>query len=351
MTRHTNMGHTHRTGQTDSSPDSSMAGSPINTMDSSMSMVSSAGTGQSPGAGQTGPVSPAEQMRMADRPGTDQAFAVVQDAYLPMAQHNTGLTARGRLILAVGAGCVLLAVAGGWWWLHTASEQLTTTLSARSTAVSKAAKPAQPGTIARAGQSATAPRAGTTQHTAAQTRDLNTEAGGTAAPAHQAPQAEEVLLPSIVHFAPGTVYSGTLGELTRLQAGSQIARADLALREVQVKLKDMERRLAEPGPVQGESAAQLEERLRTSLQASLQASLNASLNASMQQMLAKVQHTAPAAYRVLAVRGQGAALEAVLVSAQGRILVQAGQRLGESRIDAISRTAVLVDGRPLPWLR
>lgn len=270
-----------------------------------------------------------------------------QQQVLP-ARAQGRLSARGKALAALALGLVLVAAAGTVWWLHSSGEALTGQLRTRQArTVQTQPEAAAPAT--RASSSGTGQAAGdSAQHVSAASAASGETARmrDTAEQPDDAGMAEEVLLPSIVEFEPGTVYSGTLGELTRLQAGSQIARADLALREVQVRLRDMERRLAEPGPGEGESMQQLEARLRASLQASLDASLQRVLESTAQQ-----QGSAGGGWRVLAVRGRGTALEAVLVSAQGRFLVQPGQRLGSGRIDAISPTAVLLDGKPLPWLR
>ena len=163
----------------------------------------------------------------------------------------------------------------------------------------------------------------------------------------QDPMANSVRLPAIASFEPGTVYSGTLGELTRLQAGSQIARADLALAEVRVKLREMERRLADEGtrPDTAPDTGNLEERLRSSI--------SATLKETVQEEMARAMGTLARArlgsLRVIAVRGQGKSLEAELAGPEGRHIVREGARIGGMRVDAISRTSVVVDGSPLPW--
>lgn len=69
---------------------------------------------------------------------------------------------------------------------------------------------------------------------------------GTSAPEADAQgtlQADAQVLAPIAGYHPATAYSGTLGEVVRLQAGSQMAKADLALKEVQVRLAELDRRM------------------------------------------------------------------------------------------------------------
>lgn len=152
---------------------------------------------------------------------------------------------------------------------------------------------------------------------------------------------------SLADFRPASVYSGTLGEMTRLQADSQLAMADLTLKEVQAKLarierESLERAVQEPA-APGKGAG--DERL-TSLERRVQASI--------EEMLARLdaaeKKRAGAAWQVLAVRGTNGALEAELWGAGGRRLVRVGDELenGE-RVDEITRSNVRLAGRALPW--
>ena len=182
-------------------------------------------------------------------------------------------------------------------------------------------------------------------------RDAGSGAADAAAAADPVADKSAVRLPSIASFEPGTVYSGTLGEITRLQAGSQIARADLALREVQVKLKEMERRLAgEAGEVSQTEASQAGQKsLEKRIQEAISSSLQATVQAEMSRALGMLERQKSQSLRVVAVRGQGAHLEAELAGPKGRLVVRAGESLGAARVDSISRTRVVVDGTPLPW--
>ena len=161
--------------------------------------------------------------------------------------------------------------------------------------------------------------------------------------------ANAVRLPAITNFDPGTVYSGTLGEITRLQAGSQIARADLALAEVQVKLKEMERRLAGTGTEAETASGSLEDSIRDSIRQSLKDTLKATVQEEMARAMGSISKARLGNLRVIAVRGRGASLEAEVAGPEGRHFVREGSSIGDKIVDEISRTRVVVGGTALPW--
>ena len=165
--------------------------------------------------------------------------------------------------------------------------------------------------------------------------------------------ANAVRLPAITNFDPGTVYSGTLGEITRLQAGSQIAKADLALAEVQVKLKEMERRLgvasASSDAASGASAGSLEDSILSSINATLKDTLKATVQEEMARAVGTMAKARLGSLRVIAVRGRGQSLEAEVAGPEGRHFVREGSAIGEQVVDEVSRTRVVVGGVPLPW--
>ncbi len=161
--------------------------------------------------------------------------------------------------------------------------------------------------------------------------------------------ANAVRLPAITNFEPGTVYSGTLGEITRLQAGSQIARADLALAEVQVKLKEMERRLAGTGTEAEAASGSLEDSIRDSIRQSLKVTLKATVQEEMARAMGSISKARLGNLRVIAVRGRGASLEAEVAGPEGRHFVREGSSIGDKIVDEISRTRVVVGGTALPW--
>lgn len=161
--------------------------------------------------------------------------------------------------------------------------------------------------------------------------------------------ANSVRLPAITNFEPGTVYSGTLGEITRLQAGSQIARADLALAEVQVKLKEMERRLAGTGTEAEAASGSLEDSIRDSIRQSLRDTLKATVQEEMTRAMGSISKARLGNLRVIAVRGRGASLEAEVAGPEGRHFVREGSAIGDKIVNEISRTRVVVGGTALPW--
>ncbi len=156
--------------------------------------------------------------------------------------------------------------------------------------------------------------------------------------------AASVQLPALAGFAPGSVYSGTLGEMTRLQAGSQMARADLALKEVQVRLHELEARL-QPEPLKETRAQQSE---LATMQQSLQKSMDRILTALTARSEEKADDIA-GSLAVVAVRSQGGHLEAELKGTPGTFWVREGETVQGLRVDEISRQRVRLNGQTLPW--
>ncbi len=217
---------------------------------------------------------------------------------------------RSRRVLAgvLGCGVILAAAAGSYWCFRAAGPD-------------RQVPAAQP----RAKQAASPPVADAAAN----------DAGGGAVAANAPASREagpETRLAPISEHVPGAVYSGTLGMVTRLQAGAEIARAELNLREVQARMAELDRRVREaaaPVPNPGVVAASVEAAAAPAAEAT--------------------QDREPMRLAVASVRG-GASLEAVIVSAAGRHVV----RLGDSIPDAgvvtrLDRGQVAVDGRVLPW--
>ncbi len=189
----------------------------------------------------------------------------------------------------------------------------------------------------------------------------------------KAPAADAMHFPAITDFAPGTVYSGTLGELTRLQAGQEMARAALSLKEIQARILETENNMArarremeairngeEDGEGNGQDAgmadpsAQNSSGQQTSPKQSLKQSINelrAGLDALAGDVAALRQDKEKAqSCLVIAVRSQGAGLVAEIATREGRYLVRSGDHVpGVGRIESVSRTRVMAGGKSLPW--
>ena len=165
-------------------------------------------------------------------------------------------------------------------------------------------------------------------------------------------------LPSITDFAPGSVYSGTLGELVRLQAGQEMARAALSLKEIQARILEVENSMAKARRELSEAKAREEaDRAQNGPGgASLQEALNelksgfASLAEDVAALRLEKAQGNDRQCLVLSVRSQGERLVAELATREGRFLAGAGDRVpGVGRIDTVSRSKVTAEGRPLPW--
>ncbi len=189
----------------------------------------------------------------------------------------------------------------------------------------------------------------------------------------KAPAADAMHFPAITDFAPGTVYSGTLGELTRLQAGQEMARAALSLKEIQARILETENNMArarremeairngeedgegnEQDAGMAESSGQNSSGQNPSLKQSLKQSLNelrAGLDALAGDVAALRQDKEKAqSCLVIAVRSQGSGLVAEIATREGRYLVRSGDHVpGVGRIESVSRTRVMAGGKSLPW--
>ena len=197
-----------------------------------------------------------------------------------------------------------------------------------------------------------------TPETAMTAQTSETEAAG---PQTSGPRTSETAetgglhLPSITDFAPGSVYSGTLGELTRLQAGQEMARAALSLKEIQARILEVENSMAKARRELSEERAREE---AGNANASLQEAMN-ELKAGFEALAEDVAalrlekekaHANERQCLVLSVRSQGARLVAELATKDGRFLAGAGDRVpGVGRIDTVSRSKVTAEGRSLPW--
>ena len=133
----------------------------------------------------------------------------------------------------------------------------------------------------------------------------------------------------ITEFRPGTVYSGTLGEVTGIQAGRDINKAAYEYKQYQVKLKELDDKLAEkPAIVPSLSLP------------------------PVPQGAAKVgtPERKPSRLVVLSVKG-ASTLTATLRSSAGTYTVKVGDTVpGFGTVSSISRDKVIVNNSPLPWL-
>ncbi len=135
-----------------------------------------------------------------------------------------------------------------------------------------------------------------------------------------------------------------------------MARATLSLKEIQARILEVENSMAKARRELSEEKAR--EEAGSIASASLQEAMN-ELKSGFQALAEDV-----AALRlekekanengqqclVLSVRSQGSRLVAELATREGRFLAGAGDKVpGVGRIDAVSRTKVTAEGRPLPW--
>ncbi len=170
-------------------------------------------------------------------------------------------------------------------------------------------------------------------------------------------------LPAITDFAPGTVWSGTIGELTRLQAGQEMARAALSLREIQARILETESSMARVRR-EMEKARDAEEEAKTGTAEGQPSGQNAktSLRQSVEELRAGLDALAGdvAALRldkqkaqsclVLSVRSQGQGLVAEIATREGRFLAGPGDHVpGVGTIESVSRSKVTAGGKSLPW--
>ncbi len=186
--------------------------------------------------------------------------------------------------------------------------------------------------------------------------DCSAESSGSDGPAES--DGSGLHLPSITDFAPGSVYSGTLGELVRLQAGQEMARAALSLKEIQARILEVENSMAKARRELSEAKAQEEADREAGMagKASVQEALNelksgfASLAEDVAALRLEKAQGSDRQCLVLSVRSQGSRLVAELATKDGRFLAGAGDKVpGVGRIDSVSRSKVTAEGRSLPW--
>lgn len=137
-----------------------------------------------------------------------------------------------------------------------------------------------------------------------------------------------------------------------------MARATLSLKEIQARILEVENSMAKARRELSEEKAR--EEAGSIASASLQEAMN-ELKSGFQALAEDVaalrleKEKAKANENgqqclVLSVRSQGSRLVAELATREGRFLAGAGDKVpGVGRIDAVSRTKVTAEGRPLPW--
>lgn len=141
--------------------------------------------------------------------------------------------------------------------------------------------------------------------------------------------AKGIAVAPITQFSPGTVYSGTLGEVTGLQAGRDINKAAFEFKQMEVKVKEMEEKLTEKSTV-----------------------LPALPLPPLQQTTAPEAKMAQNPRLVVqAVRGRGNDLTASLSTKDGTYLVKMGDTVpGHGKVQLITRERVIVNHTVLPWM-
>lgn len=149
-----------------------------------------------------------------------------------------------------------------------------------------------------------------------------------AQPNPTASDAKGVAVTPITEFSPGTVYSGTLGEVTGIQAGRDLNKAAFEFKQMRVKVKEMEEKLAErPGALQALSLPPIQPPTTPEGKMSVSSKLV-----------------------VQAVRGAGNDLTATLRTKDGTYLVKTGDTVpGHGKVQLVTRERVIVDHTALPW--
>lgn len=141
----------------------------------------------------------------------------------------------------------------------------------------------------------------------------------------------------ITDFNPATVYSGTLGEVTSLQAGRDINKAAFEMMEYQLKLKELE------GKLKPESL------VLPNISASPAVS-NVPMQAApagQPSLLSQPQDRIV----VLSVKGSDNRLTATLRSRSGTYTVHVGESIpGFGSVSSITRDRVVLNGAAVPWL-
>lgn len=147
-------------------------------------------------------------------------------------------------------------------------------------------------------------------------------------PKERRKETSAIAVSPITEFSPQTVYSGTLGEVTSIQAGRDINKVLFELKQSQVKVKEMEEKLNE----KPSSLPVL------------------SLPPIQQGTPAVSSPTAPSRLVVLSVKGSDT-LSATLRSKAGTYIVRVGDSVpGFGKVQTISRDRVVVNNAALPWL-
>lgn len=132
----------------------------------------------------------------------------------------------------------------------------------------------------------------------------------------------------ITEFSPGTVYSGTLGEVTGIQAGRDLNKAAFEFKQMKVKVKEMEEKLAERS-------------------GALQA---LSLPPIQPSMTPEAKTVTSSKLVVQVVSGVGNDLTATLRTKDGIYLVKTGDTVpGHGKVQLVTRERVIVDHTALPW--
>ncbi|HIW00619.1 MAG TPA: hypothetical protein H9894_05445 [Candidatus Desulfovibrio intestinipullorum] len=299
------------------------------------------------------------------RPVQDQMQDQHQEQDLLPREHTVAApepgSRRGKVLVLATLSCLMLALAGGLYWFWQFPQEFALLADRKGNETQARLRPVSP--------SANQPENRAGHKTGTQAATQAAIPGGQAEPAEPARSAgpaqqdevkqahapapddagsdepaASVQLPALAGFAPGSVYSGTLGEMTRLQAGSQMARADLALKEVQVRLHELEARL-QPEPLKETRAQQSE---LATMQQSLQKSMDRILTALTARSEEKADDIA-GSLAVVAVRSQGGHLEAELKGTPGTFWVREGETVQGLRVDEISRQRVRLNGQTLPW--
>lgn len=138
-----------------------------------------------------------------------------------------------------------------------------------------------------------------------------------------------VAVAPITQFSPTTVYSGTLGEVTGLQAGRDINKAAFEFKQMEVKVKEMEEKLTEkPTALPALSLPPLQPSTAT-----------------------EAKTTGTPKLVVQAVRGRGNDLMATVRTKGGTYLVKAGDTVpGYGKVQLVTRERVIVNHALLPWM-
>lgn len=155
-------------------------------------------------------------------------------------------------------------------------------------------------------------------------------------------ESKGIAVPAVTEFSPTTVFSGTLGEVTALQAGRDINKAAFEMKEYQVKLKELEDKLVSiPDNFMLPPSSAPSSPLISSPAASGTPSLAIPSQPQEQERIV-----------VLAVKGLGNnGLTATLRSRSGTYSVKVGEVVpGFGKVSSISRERVIVNNAVVPWM-